>query len=87
MLIALALWALRRRPRIARLLPNLTLAFFTVLLCLIVVERPFSAIFHRPPLLKIEIVKNPLPVVGSGVSTVFTTNELDMRGPPVKDKA
>ena len=96
-LIGLALWALRRRPRVARVLPNLTLAFFTVLLCLIVVETAISVMFpvfrtglthiHRPPLLKIEIVKNPHPVAGSVVNTVFTTNELGMRGPSVKDKA
>lgn len=97
MLFGLALWAMRRRTRVARLLPKLTLAFFTVLLCVILLETAISMIFpvfrtgvshiYRPPKLKIETVNNPVPVPGSVVNTVFTTNELGMRGPSLEDKA
>ncbi|HET8550696.1 MAG TPA: SGNH/GDSL hydrolase family protein [Bryobacteraceae bacterium] len=91
----LVLFALRKRPRVARMLPNITLSVLVGLVCAAILETAITLIMpvfatglkriQRPPNLRIQLVGNSLAIPGKRVDTVFTTNELGMRGPSLQD--
>jgi hypothetical protein len=92
----LILFGFRRHSWAARLLPQVLLSTIAVLVCVVILETAITLIMpafgfglrriHRPPNVRIAIPKNPLAIPGKTVETVFTTNELGMRGPAVREK-
>src|SRR5438876_5499994 len=92
----LALWMLRKRPRVKQWIPNVTLTVFAVFVTFILTEIAISMIFPafrtglnrtpRPPNLTVELVQNPFAVPGQELNTFVRTNGLGMRGPSLKDK-
>src|SRR3989442_14487170 len=82
----LALWMLRKRPRVKQWIPNITLTVIAVFVSFILAEIAISMMFPafrtglnrtpRPPNLTVELVKNPLAVPGQELNTFVRTNEL-----------